>query len=528
MLYDTHNLFKITQIPFQVRSQLSDTEHRLSLQTSEFASLKAQRADAAASLDAAERNHSATVQEHLASHNAAVRKAALQHSNTVNTLEAEVARLKTQLETSSASAMQSEMRAVSAVQEQFALFKMQSSTKTAETEKRAKTDLQRLKNAHEAELQIMDEKLRLYSDKTLDSGSFIDRYFHERSERIKLHNTLVQLRGNIRVKARLRAAPISSPLSLKNSGIQMALKNGKAREFRFDGVIPSGCSQEDVFEENAADLVQSVVDGYNVCIMAYGQTGSGKTYTMFGEEGSQEGVVPRAIRHFWEILSASSHTTQKVTVSMLEIYCGDIRDLLTANTTTTTSYKMGSDTVTHSLIEASSAEECIGLVASGLAERSAAATLCNTHSSRSHCVYTLHYEGREEAEGKEVVVTSKMVLVDLGGSECVTKSGVEGQHMREAQAINKSLSALSDVLLALSAARPHIPYRNSKLTHLLAPCLGGDAKMLLFVTVSPEEICASETLHTLDFGHKARQIKRNPAVKHTKVIPANPSLPEAP
>eukprot|EP01059_Diplonema_ambulator_P030101 TRINITY_DN50398_c0_g1_i1.p1 TRINITY_DN50398_c0_g1~~TRINITY_DN50398_c0_g1_i1.p1 ORF type:complete len:137 (+),score=9.47 TRINITY_DN50398_c0_g1_i1:2-412(+) len=130
-------------------------------------------------------------------------------------------------------------------------------------------------------------------------------------------------------------------------------------------------------------------------------------------------------------------------------------------------------------------------------------------------------------------ISSRMVLADLGGSECVTTAGLSGIHVRECAHINKSLSALSDVLGALSSARAHVPYRNSKLTHILSDCLGGDAKMLLFVNINPAKTHSTETIHTLSFGHRARQIKRGPAARHFTSSERSPSpsridCPEAP
>eukprot|EP00754_Rhynchopus_humris_P027253 Rhum_TRINITY_DN15076_c3_g1::Rhum_TRINITY_DN15076_c3_g1_i1::g.136733::m.136733 len=380
-----------------------------------------------------------------------------------------------------------------------------------------------------------------------------DRYLAEKARRVRLYDQLVQAKGNIRVKCRLRPALTDQERAdaadlaqgATASSLQVALKNGKKREFRFDGVLRGDATQEEAFEGSAGDLVQSVLDGYNVCIMAYGQTGSGKTHTMFGAGGAAaegRGVIARSLERFFSLREAKvgGGGVEKVTVSvsMVEIYCGEVRDLLAdlkgtgeeaedgAASTRVKRYMMGSETVVHNMVDAGSLEECLRLLEHGRSVRAASSTQCNEQSSRSHCLYTLHYSCEEvvgEGAGRTGaaattaacnVVNSRMVLVDLGGSECVTKAGIDGQQVRECSHINKSLSALADVLTSLSAGRAHVPYRNSKLTHILADCLGGDAKMLLYVTANPMSSQTAETLHSLAFGHKARQVRRGEAKQH--------------
>ena len=376
-----------------------------------------------------------------------------------------------------------------------------------------------------------------------------DRYLAEKARRVRLYDQLVQAKGNIRVKCRLRPALTEQERAdaadlaqgATASSLQVALKNGKKREFRFDGVLRGDATQEEAFEGSAGDLVQSVLDGYNVCIMAYGQTGSGKTHTMFGAGGAAaegRGVIARSLERFFALREArvgggGGVEKVSVSVSMVEIYCGEVRDLLAdlnapegAASTRVKRYMMGSETVVHNMVDAGSLEECLRLLEQGRSVRAASSTQCNEQSSRSHCLYTLHYSCEEvvgDGAGRTGVATataacnvvnSRMVLVDLGGSECVTKAGIDGQQVRECSHINKSLSALADVLTSLSAGRAHVPYRNSKLTHILADCLGGDAKMLLYVTANPMSSQTAETLHSLAFGHKARQVRRGEAKQH--------------
>ena len=237
-----------------------------------------------------------------------------------------------------------------------------------------------------------------------------------------------------------------------------------------------------------------------------------------GADSSTEGVIPRSLAKFWTSVEASNIQQLEVSLSVVEIYCGDVRDLLSGSeealNSDTAKYMMGS-VVTHKVVNVSSLSDCMRLISVGYENRAMSSTQCNERSSRSHCLVTLNYSGVFAIRGKEVAVSSKMVLVDLGGSECVSKAGIAGKQIQECSHINKSLSALSDVLSALSHGRSHIPYRNSKLTHLLSDCLGGDAKMLLFVNINTGQDQVAETLHTLSFGHKARQIPRGPLARNT-------------
>eukprot|EP01060_Flectonema_neradi_P012424 TRINITY_DN19241_c0_g1_i4.p1 TRINITY_DN19241_c0_g1~~TRINITY_DN19241_c0_g1_i4.p1 ORF type:complete len:1187 (+),score=305.46 TRINITY_DN19241_c0_g1_i4:44-3604(+) len=350
-----------------------------------------------------------------------------------------------------------------------------------------------------------------------------EMHLKERSLRRKYYNQLVELRGNMRVVCRIRppTAETQIPFVSDDEVIELQSKSssGKSRSFRFDDIISAEADQLAVFKSSAEDLIQSLLDGFNICIMAYGQTGSGKTYTMFGKDivneagSATEGVIPRSLSKFWSSVEAANIQDVNVTLSVVEIYCGEVRDLLTdfADTTNseTAKYMMGS-IVTHKVVNVTCLDDCMQLISSAYSNRAISSTNCNERSSRSHCLVTLNYSGVFSIRGKQVPVSSKMVLVDLGGSECVSKAGIAGKQVQECSHINKSLCALSDVLSALSHGRTHVPYRNSKLTHLLADCLGGDAKMLLFVNINTGSDQLGETLHSLSFGHKARQIPRGP------------------
>ncbi|CAA0808658.1 Kinesin-5 [Striga hermonthica] len=346
--------------------------------------------------------------------------------------------------------------------------------------------------------------------------------------RKKLHNTILELKGNIRVFCRVRpllsddgvgndAKVVSFPTSTETLGRGIDLThNGQKFPFTFDKVFMPDASQEDVFVE-ISQLVQSALDGYKVCIFAYGQTGSGKTHTMMGKPGlpDQKGLIPRSLEQVFEtrqILQAQGWKYD-MQVSMLEIYNETIRDLLAPNRTGLDAsraenagkqyaIKHDANGNTHisdlTVVDVRSSKEVSYLLERAAQSRSVGKTQMNEQSSRSHFVFTLRIMGFNESTDQQV--QGVLNLIDLAGSERLSKSGSTGDRLRETQAINKSLSSLSDVIFALAKKEEHVPYRNSKLTYLLQPCLGGDSKTLMFVNVSPDPSSVGESLCSLRFA----------------------------
>jgi hypothetical protein len=299
----------------------------------------------------------------------------------------------------------------------------------------------------------------------------------------------MEAQGNIRVHCRIRPLLERDDSECVMPGgedtVHVLSKDGvRTKGFEFDEVYAPHATEEDVFSR-VEPLVTSFADGYNVCIVAYGQTSSGKTHTM-------RGITQRA---FASVLRHGRAFSDKYEMSMFEIYNENIRDLLEDKPTQV------QKTENLRRIRFANAAEGMRIIEQGEQRRAKCATLLNEHSSRSHSIVAI-FNGR-----------SKLMLVDLAGSECVSKSGVEGTALLEAKYVNRSLSAFGDVLQALSMQRSHVPYRNSRLTHVLSDCLGGDAKMLLLVTVSPAMRCAGESVHSLGFGVRARQCKRGAAPK---------------
>lgn len=334
------------------------------------------------------------------------------------------------------------------------------------------------------------------------------RYKQEMSLRKKYHNELMQLRGNIRVFCRIRPPtaadedPNSCCISVSSNDrdIIFVKNKNKLTRFEMDRVFPKNCSQSEVFDE-IRSLVTSCIDGFNVCILAYGQTGSGKTYTMEGTSNNP-GMNQRALKDLFKETALKDDWNYSISVSMLEIYNEQIRDLLNDDATNKLEVWNVEDMT---IIPVYSAEEVNKVCASGHKNRAKATTDLNTSSSRSHALLCVRVEGGNQTTNTQT--KGKLYLIDLAGSENVEKSGVNGQRLKEAGFINKSLSTFSDVINAILLKKTHIPYRNSKLTHLLQDSLGGNSKTLLITQVAPGDSHVSETLQTLQFAQRIRSIQ---------------------
>eukprot|EP00808_Paulinella_micropora_P029679 g75619.t1 len=262
--------------------------------------------------------------------------------------------------------------------------------------------------------------------------------------------------------------------------------NGHAppsKPFVFDCVFPPNSSQKQVFQMTALPMVDSLLKGYNTTIFAYGQTGSGKTHTMMGtlQEGSkQRGIIPRLIEElFTGIEQAEQDMEFTLRVLYVEIYNERIRDLLDPEKDNLKIRELNGDIWLEDVTEVyvGSHEEVLEIMSRGQTNRAIASTCMNEESSRSHSVFIVTL-GQSKMGSKK---SSKLILVDLAGSEKVRKTRAAGSTLKEAMAINKSLSALGNVINALTEERPHIPYRDSKLTRLLSDSLGGSSKTCLTI-----------------------------------------------
>ncbi|KAK4844077.1 hypothetical protein QYF36_016189 [Acer negundo] len=351
------------------------------------------------------------------------------------------------------------------------------------------------------------------------------KYNEEQAKRKELHNQIQETKGNIRVFCRCRPLNKEEILAAnatvvdfdvaKNGDLGILTSSSTKKIFKFDRVYTPKDDQVDVFAD-ASPMVISVLDGYNVCIFAYGQTGTGKTFTMEGTVQNR-GVNYRTLEQLFEISKERSETfTYNISVSVLEVYNEQIRDLLaTSPASKKLEIKQSSEGCHHvpGIVEAKvdSIREVWNVLQAGSNARSVGSNNVNEHSSRSHCMLCITVKAKNLINGE--CTKSKLWLVDLAGSERLAKTDAQGERLKEAQNINRSLSALGDVIYALATKSSHIPYRNSKLTHLLQDSLGGDSKTLMFVQISPSEQDLSETLSSLNFATRVRGIELGPAKK---------------
>ncbi|KAI0498240.1 hypothetical protein KFK09_021481 [Dendrobium nobile] len=304
------------------------------------------------------------------------------------------------------------------------------------------------------------------------------------------------------------------------------------RTFAFDKVFGPTSQQKDLFNHSISPIVNEVLEGYNCTIFAYGQTGTGKTYTMEGggkkakngEFPSDAGVIPRSVRQIFDTLEAQC-AEYSMKVTFLELYNEEITDLLAPDESKFPDDKSkkpialmedGKGGVFVRGLEEEvvrTASEIYKILEKGSAKRRTAETLLNKQSSRSHSIFSITIHIKEVTpEGEEMIKIGKLNLVDLAGSENISRSGARDGRAREAGEINKSLLTLGRVINTLVEHSGHIPYRDSKLTRLLRDSLGGKTKTCIIATISPSIYCLEETLSTLDYAHRAKNIKNKPEV----------------
>nr|XP_046242842.1 kinesin-like protein KIN-14E [Scatophagus argus] len=378
------------------------------------------------------------------------------------------------------------------------------------------------------QLLLLQDQLKQVKE---EKKKIIENYNSERTMRKKYYNMVEDMKGKIRVFCRIR--PVSRAeveqggnivvQKLDDYSVTVETPRGQ-REFQFDRVFSAEASQDDLFCDTSR-LIQSSIDGYNVCIFSYGQTGSGKTFTMVGDkEQKNPGIMPRSFNAIFDIIQENSTKfTFKVSAYMLELYNDRLQDLFVSPAGETHAqpqshgqarrveikrnrkgvvFAQGAETK-----EASSAQELYALFQQACANRHISATKMNVESSRSHLIVGITVESRNLTNGS--VSTGKLSLVDLAGSERAAKTGAKDHQLKEANSINKSLSALGDVISALSAELPHVPYRNSKLTQVMQDSLGGNAKTVMIVNISPSECNLDETLTSLIYATRVKAITNN-------------------
>ncbi|KAK9253064.1 P-loop containing nucleoside triphosphate hydrolase protein [Lipomyces tetrasporus] len=388
--------------------------------------------------------------------------------------------------------------------------------------------------ALEVELKNRDVKIsemQQFLGQALESEVVIkEKLLKEETLRRILHNQVQELKGNIRVFCRVRPPhqselsdvadikypddsiegreiELTGPSNESALGMAMGTVTTKTHVFAFDKVFGPRSNNQEIFGE-ISQLVQSALDGYNVCIFCYGQTGSGKTYTM----ASEDGMIPRAVDQIFNTATNLQEKGWTYTVQgqFLEIYNETINDLLVCadefdkkKLEIRNDTKDGKITVPDLTVMSLDSQETVAkMLKTAAGNRSVAATKANERSSRSHSVFilTLHGVNATTQEIREGTLN----LIDLAGSERLSHSQSTGDRLKETVSINKSLSCLRDVITALGSAKDgnHIPYRNSKLTYLLQYSLGGNSKTLMFVNISPLKQHISETVNSLRFATK--------------------------
>uniref|UniRef100_A0A8C4FF79 Kinesin-like protein n=1 Tax=Dicentrarchus labrax TaxID=13489 RepID=A0A8C4FF79_DICLA len=282
------------------------------------------------------------------------------------------------------------------------------------------------------------------------------------------------------------------------------------KSYVFDQVLPTNATQEQVYNACAKQIVKDVLGGYNGTIFAYGQTSSGKTHTMEGNLHDPEGmgIIPRISEDIFEHIFAMDENLEfHIKVSYFEIYMDKIRDLLDVQMNVCTCpFTKG---CTERFV--TSPEEVMDVIDEGKASRHVAVTNMNEHSSRSHSIFLINI--KQENVETEQKLSGKLYLVDLAGSEKVSKTGAEGAVLDEAKNINKSLSALGNVISALAeGTKSHVPYRDSKMTRILQDSLGGNCRTTMFICCSPSSYNEAETKSTLMFGQRAKTIRNTVSV----------------
>ncbi|XP_033932810.1 kinesin heavy chain-like, partial [Pseudochaenichthys georgianus] len=301
----------------------------------------------------------------------------------------------------------------------------------------------------------------------------------------------------------------------KFSGEDTVVVAGKP--YVFDRVLAPDSEQVQVYDSCAKQIVKDVLGGYNGTIFAYGQTASGKTHTMEGSLHSPRlmGIIPRISQDIFDHIYAMDENLEfHIKVSYFEIYLDKIRDLLDVSKTNLAVHEDKNRVpfvkgCTERFV--SSPNEVMDVIDEGKANRHVAVTNMNEHSSRSHSIFQINI--KQENVETELKLSGKLYLVDLAGSEKVSKTGAEGAVLDEAKNINKSLSALGNVIAALSeGTKTHVPYRDSKMTRILQDSLGGNCRTTIIICCSPSAYNEAETKSTLMFGQRAKTIKNTVSV----------------
>ena len=303
-----------------------------------------------------------------------------------------------------------------------------------------------------------------------------------------------------------------------NNTVSCTSDKNETKTFQFDYVYPMETTQKQIYDEVAFPIVDSIFEGYNGTIFAYGQTGCGKTYTMMGivNDENLKGIIPNAFSHIFGFIKTEESKKFLIRCSFVEIYNEEVRDLLgNKNQKLKIREDKNKGTFVKNLtyVTLKNTQDIENCLEKGNKNRHVGATSMNDQSSRSHSLFTVYVEIEEKIDDNNKKLRSgKLNLVDLAGSERVGKTNATGQTFDEGKKINLSLTALGSVIDALASNRKHIPYKDSKLTRLLADSLGGNTKTVMFANISPASFNYEETVGTLRYASRAKLIKNAPKI----------------
>eukprot|EP01134_Creolimax_fragrantissima_P005184 CFRG5184T1 len=339
---------------------------------------------------------------------------------------------------------------------------------------------------------------------------------------------VVRCRGRNEMEKRGNFPSIVDCNESRKHTVDVKCTNHQTKTFTFDKVFGPTATQQELYKDVAANTLTEVLKGYDCTIFAYGQTGTGKTYTMEGvideeseswTQSPQAGIIPRVLNHLFDKLE-SSLKEFSVRVSFVEIYNEELRDLLGLNDSK--KLRLLNDSQGSVVVDGmeevpvTDKQEVYKVLLRGSQRRQVASTNMNSHSSRSHTIFTVYVHIKETNDrGEELIRMGKLNLVDLAGSENIGRSGAVSVRAREAGNINKSLHALGRVITQLVERTAHISYRDSLLTRMLQDSLGGKSKTTIIATISPASSNSEETLSTLDYAARAKNIKNRPEKKAT-------------
>eukprot|EP00347_Sterkiella_histriomuscorum_P020786 403336463 len=407
-----------------------------------------------------------------------------------------------------------------------------------------KKDLIEKSKAYTDKIQVLEKKISDLQDENQNGEAMLLKQFDdlkksyeiikckhqsEMYQRKMLHNQIEDMKGKIRVFCRVRPLSIEEEekdqfgfvkvidgLTIKVPIPNQGMKGGYIqRDFEFDSIFDKDSSQEQVFED-VQMLIQSAMDGFNVCIFAYGQTGSGKTFTMQGNE-EKPGIIPRALQELFKLKKKMEQNNFTVYFEcyMVELYVNQLIDCLYEKQSVKEKVpnleireEQGRTYIENvSQMQIQSLDELYQYYNKGLKTRKVSSTKMNDMSSRSHMIFTVQIQTINEQTKQNTL--SKISFVDLAGSERQSKAQGNNERINEANSINQSLLTLGKVVQQLTSGEKHISYKDSKLTQLMKDSLGGNSKTLMFVNISPSEYNIHETKNSILFGQKAKTIVNN-------------------